>query len=109
MSETLHKKAVDKAIKFLQAAGASYIIEFGGEKFTNRKSRPDYKSVYGPLLDQAEKEGQTTVTIQVPAEFELEGFRSAVAGTLSQRFGPDSSMSEINKEAHTVTVLWIKD
>lgn len=109
MSETLHKRAVEKAIKFLQAAGAKYIIELGEEKFSNRKSRPDYKSVYGPAIEAAEKENLSTFVIQVPEEFDLEGFRAAVAGTLSQRFGPDNSMTELNPANRTITVLWIKE
>lgn len=106
MSDTLNKRAVEKAIKFLQVAGAKYTIDFGEEKFTNRPTRPDFKSLYGPIIDAAVAAGQSSISIQVPEDMDLEGFRSALAGAMSQRFGPDSSMSEVVTATRTVNALW---
>lgn len=106
MSDNLQKRAVEKAIKFLNAAGATYNIDFGEEKFTNRKTRPDFKSIYEPLLSQAIKDGQSTLVIQVPKDMDLANFRGAFASALNVRFGNDSAITEIDPVAHTVSALW---
>lgn len=106
MSDNLQKRAVEKAIKFLNAAGAIYTIDFGEEKFTNKKTRPDFKSIYEPAIEEAVKAGLSQVTIKVPDDMVLVNFRGGMASYLNSRFGGDSSITEIDDATHTVSALW---
>lgn len=115
MSTEIQKKAVNQAVKFLQAAGAHYKIIFDNEVITNiakgskplrfKKSGIAYKPHFKPFVDKLKEDGVHTVTIPVPEGIDIVKFRGAVAGYLYELFGSNSTITSIDRQKNVVEVL----
>lgn len=107
MSDNLKVRAVEKAVKFLEAAGAVYTVKLGDKEFSNKKPRNNYQQYYLPLLDAAVAEGKTEMSIKVPPDVDIESLRGALAGQLSRQFGNESTMTEVDATNRLVHALWV--
>lgn len=107
MSDTLKLRAVEKAVKFLEAAGAAYTVKLGDKEFTNKKPRNNFQQFFLPLPEAAVAEGRTEMSITVPPDVDIKNLRGALAGHLSRQYGNDSSMTEIDEPRRLIHALWV--
>ncbi len=109
----VQQTAVQRAIAFLNAAGASYRIELGDESFTNMpikvkkyvKSGVSFKPIYQPMVETLTKEKYGKFV--VPIEVDLVAFRAALASTLSKKFGQGNTITQLHRDTRTIEVICV--
>lgn len=110
---SVQDKAIEQAIKFLQAAGAQYQIKFAGVEWKNfdekppRAKRGDFKLHYQPFIDKMKAENIASLDIQVPEGIDVSGFRGALASAMIKEFGKGNVITEIDNENRIVHVLHV--
>ncbi len=108
---TLQSKAVRTAVQFLTQAGAQYRVEFDGEVFTNMPEpkaaapKMDFASHWQPILKPLEGTGAFTVVLDPPKDMDLSRYATAIRAYLFKKYGPGNALTEIDKAAHTMTIM----
>jgi hypothetical protein len=119
MSDTsIHMAAVKKAIGLLTAAGAQYKVVYKGETLADTlPAQPEpkkkhyfqktkgYTDHFREDLKRLDTENESYTKLYVPVQFEVEGYRGAVAAFLNSKYGPGSCITKIDRENRTVEVL----
>jgi hypothetical protein len=117
-SSKVKKQAIEKAMAYLQAAGATYhIVDSDGNEVANTintRKKKSYRHVgyadhYNPYLEKfKDSAGSFEMKILVPEQFNVEAYRGALAATLSTRFGKGNSLTKTDRKARTIDVLVVR-
>jgi hypothetical protein len=106
-NKTIQEISVEKAIRFLEVAGAQYTVRFNGQEWKSapkRSKRDSLKPIYQQALDALEP-APGMYTITVPDGFNLEEVRSALSSQLYQKYGKGNCITHIVKERREIEII----
>ncbi len=110
---SIHQVAIDKAIKLLDAAGATYAIQYNGDTYGTLQVKPaslrprryakgETSAHYLPIIGGL-KTGQGA---SVPMSyFDARILSSNISGYCVHNWGAGNAMTKINREKQTIEVL----
>lgn len=114
---SVQMKAIEQAIKLLNAASAQYRIKFEEQEWNTfpvepegkkkRGPRTNYQPMYLPYIEQMEREGLSSLVIKVPDDVDLRGFRGAMASAMIVKWGKGNVITEIFPEKNEIHVLHV--
>lgn len=110
---SIHQVAVDKAIKLLDASGATYAIQYNGQTYGTLEIKPpssrprrypkgETRAHYLPIIGELKVNEGAAVPISY---FDPSILSSNISGYCVHNWGAGNAMTKINRENQTIEVL----
>jgi hypothetical protein len=110
---SIHQVAIEKAIKFLDAAGATYAIQYNGDTYGTLQVKPaplrqrhyakgETSAHYLPIIGGLKKGQGASVPISY---FDPRILSSNISGYCVHNWGASNAITKLNREKQTIEVV----